>query len=362
MRGQLGRLWRSWAFWLVALGAVVVALFWWAALTEPAWLLDTRGLGGADLTKARNDFRGTTLTALGGVALIVGAVVGGLTLRETSRQNRAILELQHRGQVTERFTRAIEQLGQSAPDKVDVRIGAVYALEQIARDSRELRWPIMEVLTAYLREHAKPAPAGARIPADVQAIATVLGRRDRTQGPPDPYLDLRDVDLSGVYWRAAQLEGIDLAGARLRGAYLVRAELAHADLSGAVLSEADLVYARLEHADLTGAEVANANLRDADLREANLMGVQLSGAYLAGANLAEAYLSGARLEDAVLCGAQVGGADLEEADLQGADLDGVDLTGALGLTWPQLRSALHVDRTRLPAAVRAEAEREPAAH
>jgi len=43
---------------------------------------------------------------LGGLAVLVGAVVAGLTLRETSRQNRAVVELQRRGQVTERFTRA----------------------------------------------------------------------------------------------------------------------------------------------------------------------------------------------------------------------------------------------------------------
>jgi len=56
--------------------------------------------------------------------------------------------VQWRPQVTERFTRAIEQLGQRRDDKLDVRIGAACALEQIVRDSAELHWPIMEVLTA----------------------------------------------------------------------------------------------------------------------------------------------------------------------------------------------------------------------
>ncbi len=137
-------------FWSLAATVAVVGVFLWVAVTEPSWLLDTSGLKGSDLAKARNDFRGITLTALGGLVLIVGAIVGVLNLRQTSR----ILELQRRGHVTERFSRAIEQLGQSTPDKVDVRIGAIYALEQIARDSAELHWPIMEVLAAYLREHA----------------------------------------------------------------------------------------------------------------------------------------------------------------------------------------------------------------
>jgi len=41
-------------------------------------------------------------------------------------------ELTEQGQVTDRYTKAIEQLGS---DKLDVRIGGIYALERIARDS-----------------------------------------------------------------------------------------------------------------------------------------------------------------------------------------------------------------------------------
>src|SRR5205807_4824588 len=106
-------------------------------------------------------------------------------------------ELQQRGQIAERFAKAIEQLGQSGDDKVDVRIGAIYSLEQIARDSpEELHGPVIEILTAFLRGHSSPLgqkpstdhegeagpPArdgptgeGMRLPADFQAIATVLG-------------------------------------------------------------------------------------------------------------------------------------------------------------------------------------------
>ena len=110
--------------------------------------------------------------------------MGPLNFHETQRQNqaiqeqnRALLELQRRGQVTERFTRAIDQLGQPGREKLDVRIGGVYGLEQMARDSAELHWPIMEVLAAYLREHARAGPdvepaadTQKPLPADQQAI------------------------------------------------------------------------------------------------------------------------------------------------------------------------------------------------
>ena len=165
----------------------------------PQLVIDPRGLTRDQWLTHVQDLRTTILQGLGGLVVLAGAVVAALNLRLTGRQNRAVqeqnravLELQRRGQTTERFSKAIEQLGQQGREKLDIRIGAVYALEQIARDSAELHWPIMEVLTAYLREHAPiraPAEAVAddsrrkRLPADHQAIATVIGRRRRLQDP-----------------------------------------------------------------------------------------------------------------------------------------------------------------------------------
>jgi DDE superfamily endonuclease len=45
--------------------------------------------------------------------------------------------------------------GQSADPDLAIRLGGIYALEQISRDSAELHWPAMEVLTAFLRESSK---------------------------------------------------------------------------------------------------------------------------------------------------------------------------------------------------------------
>ena len=54
--------------------------------------------------------------------------------------------------MTDRYTKAIEQLGS---DKLDVRIGGIYALERVARDSARDHPTVMEVLTAFIREHSR---------------------------------------------------------------------------------------------------------------------------------------------------------------------------------------------------------------
>jgi hypothetical protein len=307
---------RVWLLGLIAATVAAVAAVLWAAVAEPSWLLpDTRGLSPADRVKAQTDFRNTAVTLLGGLAVLVGGAVGAANLVLSQR-------VQWRAQVTDRFSKAIEQLGQQGPEKLDIRIGAVYALEQIARDSEELHWPIMEVLTAYLRQHASGSPdvdaplvaAEKRLPADHQAIATVIGRR-RQRDPLDQRLDLHGTSLPGVGWREAHLE--------------------QADLTGAYLTEANLTGAHLEEADLNGAHLERAYLEKADLRGAILRMAHLKGADLAWANLEGADFAWANLEGAVLVGANLERVALNErAGLPRELASRLDIAGYRDLSEP----------------------------
>ena len=135
--------------------------------------------------------------------------------------------------MTDRYTKAIEQLGS---DKLDVRIGGIYALERVARDFAKDHPTVMEVLTAFIREHSRepwPPPdsegqLGARSTRpDVQAAITVIGRRGSEH-------DIQPMDLAGA----------DLAGAVLTRAYLTGAVLDRANLSGADLDDAILTDVR----------------------------------------------------------------------------------------------------------------------
>ena len=94
--------------------------------------------------------------------------------------SRRTLNLTEQGQVTDRYTKAIEQLGS---DKLDVRIGGIYALERIARDSPRDHPTVMEVLTAFIREHSheqRPPPD----PGDQKRKPSIRP----TFRPPSPWL------------------------------------------------------------------------------------------------------------------------------------------------------------------------------
>jgi uncharacterized protein YjbI with pentapeptide repeats len=222
------------------------------------------------------------------VALLVGA---SFTYRQL-QTNRRQLEVVQQGQVTERFTRAIDQLGH---ESLDVRLGGIYALERIATDSPQDRATIAEVLTAFIRGHAprRATPSGHNgndvvvedVPslrmraADVQAALTVLGRRSQPIGSAQR-LDLRTSDLRGADLSDAQFQGVYLSGALLDLAFLRNADLKEAGLFQAELKEADLRNAQLQMADLARANLQGARLGYANLRKARLSEAQLQRADL----------------------------------------------------------------------------------
>jgi hypothetical protein len=231
-----------------------------------------------DARKLENDARTALIQGLGGVAILIGLYFTAKTWRTTQE-----------GQITDRFTKAINQLGETGPEKLAIRLGAIYALERIARDSERDHWPIMEILTAYVRENAswkeeeQPTQSNQsppRLATDIQAILTVLGRRVRTFGKgEDQRLNLRHIALKAANLGRAHLErallmGAHLEGAGLRGTHLEGADLGNAHLKGAQLWRTHLERTDLHDAHLEGAAIGETHLEGADLQRAHLEGAK----------------------------------------------------------------------------------------
>ncbi|MBU1626120.1 pentapeptide repeat-containing protein [bacterium] len=223
-------------------------------------------------------------------------ILGGIFLLASIYLTWNSLWTTQEGQVTERFTRAIEQLGN---ENISVRLGGIYSLERIAKDSRRDHWAVMEVLCAYVQswvvwKHPRTIEDEVdpgyppRLRADIQAIMTVIGRRN-------PNYDKGNLNLEKTVLRFANLKGANFEGANFWGANLQEsicigtnfngACLANSYLSLSALSGANLKGANLNQAELQSADLFGANLEEADLRMANLSSTNLSKANLKGANL-----------------------------------------------------------------------------
>ncbi|MCF2151161.1 pentapeptide repeat-containing protein [Desmonostoc muscorum LEGE 12446] len=326
---------KNWLIILAVIFIIFLVAFILIFLFSDFAFLNPKGLE----TEQRLDYGAKALTTLGtifgGFAVLINAFYAAKrweamdkTAEAANKSAEAALQNAKAAQdkqITERFAKAIEQLGN---EKIETQLGAIYTLERIAKDSKDDHWTIMEVLTAFVRENAglnkdKEKAENATPQTHIQAALTVIGRRKSQNDPENQRLDFNNIDISRA----------DLAKANLQ-----KADLAQANLQRAILTGTNLQKAILRKTNLQGAHLIEANLQEAVLRAANLQ-----GAYLTQANLQGAYLIEANLQGVYLNKANLQGADLSKANLQGAFL-----WGAENLEQQQIESAKGDRTTILP--------------
>ena len=241
------------------------------------------------------------------------------------------LELAEQGQVTDIFTRAVEQL---ASGQVAVRLAGVYALERIMIDSARDRPAVIDLLATFVRERAggwppeeweDPDPELGPVAPEVLAAVNVLARRphDREERVR---VNLGGVILTYVNFTGADLSGMDLSWANLEGTTFTRANMTDAKLQYAKIDRADLIDCRMIRVDLYRATLYGARLGGSDLTDANLNESKLAQAHFGDAKLHGAHLRNADLANCTLSGTDFTGADLTGAVATGADLSGTNLT------------------------------------
>lgn len=346
--------------------------------------------------------------ALAALILTLGALVAAPLLlvksfineRQTANAEASRVTQEH-GHVTDRFTKAVNQLGaqktvhkrapqplyQQGPDgtyitdaegqlipqrteygktvakweswtetepNLEIRLGGLFALERISQISEREHIAVMETICAYIREnatsrleveatiekHAQYSPPRA----DIQMAIKILGRRAperiKYEASVDPAyrLDLRGADLAVV-----DFSGGKFGPARMERTNLHSAWLDNTLFKGADFSAANMTEAWLEEADLRGARLEETTLNGAWMIGANLRGAEMDGAELRGARMRNANLQGAELDVAI-----VENTDISGANMQLVWLRGVDCRGFENLTQEQIDSAFGDATTTLP--------------
>jgi uncharacterized protein YjbI with pentapeptide repeats len=344
------------------LGLIILAFLILSIIVFPYLLVnapsqsDTKGLSAVqrvtamnDLAQTRNAVRTTLVQAIGGALLIIS---GGIAWAQ--------VQTARRGQLTDRLTKSVDQLGN---DKKEVRLGGIYALNQVAESPQYTR-AVAEVLLAYLKT-ASPNPptlaSGGKASlddalltdsspanwADLQAVLRILvteklwlrseaGRLDLSLISV-PFAHLQDAELGGSVMAGARLPSADLRGARLVQADMRNVVLEHADLSGADLSGAALTHSKLSlaliglktPAILRDVQASHADFSGADLSTSDLDGGVFEHADFSGAIMNSATLRNANFKNAILTGVHFEGADLSDSDFSGANLSDAHLRGAI---------------------------------
>lgn len=208
------------------------------------------------------------------------------------------------------FTKAVEQLGATREEfeyegegedrvekrvlksNIEVRLGAIYALERISQDSERDHISVMETLCAYVRENASaenldPSEVPfdrAKPKTDIQAAITVLGRRPlerkEFEWQQEFRLDISSTDLSGVDFRDGDFTAAILVRSRLEAASFRRTILAGTQFHGSLMNFADFFDAKLRGTFFD--HCIFSPTKDFSLAMGNIQGISVVGADLGG--------------------------------------------------------------------------------
>jgi len=187
---------------------IILLVFIYLIQEIPQWQVAQFGITNPkDLADTENSYRATLAQILGGIAIGIGLYY---TWRRVTIAEKE-LKVSQEGQITERFTRAVDQLGAInlfGNPAIEIRLGGIYALEGIANESEKesekpekYYWPIIEILTAYIKKNSsiktfenekitslsmdiqanettkREIPDTDHVSLDIQSILTVIKRR-----------------------------------------------------------------------------------------------------------------------------------------------------------------------------------------
>ena len=356
-----------------------------------------------------DDLFGTVRAILLTIAAVIGLPFLIWRTRIADRQN----QINREGHYTELFGKAAELLGTTRTEEsgrvvpvIEARVGAIFALERLSKTSATDYGPIVETLSAYVRERcgkgssftfAGDDPDEEGIPvqeqsrrlrewakalhewivdlrrdppanrADITVALTVLSRRKQGRQwtmPKDqeeivPNLlgaNLQGADLSktmeglieGLTHRDLSntlLEAAILDGDHIENSALMGLTMVH-ELTGTRVVASSLMGVHVQHLAVKNAELLP-NLDGADLFFANMVDAKCNkarfrAARLVRANFSNAILTQAKFGVANASYAVFDGADLTEVELLNALLEGASFVGA-NLTGAMLQYTILYD-------------------
>ena len=198
---------------------------------------------------------------------------GSMIIWLTNRRAKAMedtVRMGERGQAISRFESALKLLEN---DYTPVVVGAVYALNWMAREEEKYRGPVFDVLCELIREKgADEKDQQSRTNAQKTAAKLIFCIDENDEGRIYPNgarlagANLEDWNLSGMILASADLHGANLQGADLTGVDMTRAKLTETDLRGVTTNE----ETKMVNANLQGVQVSSIDLSDTDFSGADM--------------------------------------------------------------------------------------------
>ena len=163
-----------------------------------------------------------------GASIVVGTGGAAALLLAARRQRVTELDVKQRDfdaterRVTELYGKAADQLGN---DKAPVRLAGLFALERLAQENPAHRQTIVDLVCAYLRMPAHPAPRRGNEEAEVRLAAQDLLVKHLRPGErfwPDTDLNLSGATVVGLNLTHCEIRSIRCTGTTFVGPTTLR--------------------------------------------------------------------------------------------------------------------------------------------
>jgi uncharacterized protein YjbI with pentapeptide repeats len=330
-----------------------------------------------------------TGAAIRNIGLVAVAMFGGPFVIWRSIVAQRQVDVAEQGQITDRISKAVEGLGSVRSERrviesdnneaaslsqeslefiepnLEVRIGAIFALERISQDSLRDHIQIMEILSAYIRNNCKreididfeidrinDAPDYPKrctpLRADLWTALLVIGRRSPSNIEYERSLDSPySIDLQGANFSGVNIDKIDLRFSKLNNTVWSYAGLRWANFSGAHIDNGDFRRADLEYVNFNDSWLFDVSFECGSVAEGSFASAYLSQCDFGKCGLEATKFSDTRIEFCDFRRANLGGASfgasrffrsvLETAQLFGTDFSRVTemdqkcLEGTLGI-------------------------------
>ncbi|WP_170572403.1 pentapeptide repeat-containing protein [Ruegeria atlantica] len=248
------------------------------------------------------------LVKLTATTAILGAVVAFPITVMNASYNRRQIEAQEKGQVTDRFTKAIEGLGadkviildgqENTVPNLEVRVGAVLALEKIASETPSEVSSTLDTLSVYVRENVgiktiKPdtdadedflnAIRVLEFPrSDVRAAMHALSKVIKNKHVSETIVDLR----TSVF-RNLALVGLYYPNSDLRLCDFTKSYISSCDFSDASFDSGFFYAARFSESKLDKATFLNVEFDETKFTDCSMLGVFFQDCDLSDTNITQ---------------------------------------------------------------------------
>ena len=231
--------------------------------------------------------------------------------------------------ITERINKAIENLAKNQENgdpMLEVRLGTLYDLERIAKDSQRDHRQILEMLCGYIRLNS---PVTNKIKElkidtkrkprkDIQTALTIIGRHDSWLKDDAPLKTEQDQRERGYM---IDLSYCDLWGADIHNANLSYAMIQHANLNSASIHNTNMTSTNFYWTDMIGAFISESNLTTTGFSYSNLSRTHITNR----SNLYNTQFSSTTMNNVILSSVKTRNVILMSANLEDADIIDSDL-------------------------------------